>query len=249
MMTLPRPLARRRLLLAAALLPAPALAAEGRVLHPAPEAPAAGPARAAGALVWAHAHYTEGPPPTLPPFAARLADWDLWRLDRLGTRDPLEEGAQALAAGTAALRRQGYRQVIVIGESRGAFIALVALRQPRLADAMLLLAPAAHGTGAGRRPQALADFAAALAAAAPDCLRRAALVLFRDDPYDPDPAARAAGFLAAMRARGIAPLLLDRPAEPTGHGAARDPAFDAAFGARLAGFLAGDAPLTARAPA
>ena len=237
---------RRPLLALAALLPTAATAAEGRTLRQAPEGPQRGPAQARGALVWAHAHYTEGPPPSLPPFAARMGDWDLWRLDRIGTRDPLAEGAEALAAGTAALRAGGYRQVAVIGESRGAFIALAALRTPHLADAMLLLAPAAHGTSEARKPQALADFEAALAAAAPDCLARAALVLFRDDPYDPDPAARATAFRDAMAARHIEALLLDRPAEPTGHGGARDPEFDARFGARLTAFLAPH--LTAQGP-
>ncbi|MDB5373143.1 MAG: hypothetical protein JWP04_1785 [Belnapia sp.] len=38
-------------------------------------------------------------------------------------------------------------------------------------------------------------------------------------------------------------------APPAGHGAARDPEFDAAFGARRTDFLARDRPLTARAPA
>ena len=102
---------------------------------------------------------------------------------------------------------------------------------------MLLLAPAAHGTSLARKPQALADFPAALAAAAPDCVARAALALFRDDPYDPDPAARATAF-RGHGARDIDPLLLDRPAEPRGHGGARDPEFDARFGACLTGFLA-----------
>ena len=238
-------LPRRSLLALGALRPA-AAAAEGRTLRQAPEGPQRGPALARGALVWAHAHYTEGPLPTLPPFAARMGDWDFWRLDRIGTRDPLAEGAEALAAGTAALRAGGYRQVAVIGESRGAFIALAALRPPHLADAMLLLAPAAHGTSEARKPQALADFRAALAAAAPDCLARAALVLFRDDPYDPDPTARAGAFHEAMASRHIEALVLDRPDAPTGHGAARDPEFDARFGARLTAFLAPH--LTAQGP-
>ena len=246
-----RTVTTRRLLLALLAPAARAAAApprEGRALRPGPGLRPAHAARAAGALVWAHAHYTDGPPPEPPPFTARLttAGWDLWRLDRIGARDPLEPGAAALAEGTAALRAEGYRQVAVVGESRGAFIALAALGTPRLADAMLLLAPAAHGTSPARKPQALADFQAALAAAAPDALRRAALVLFADDPFDPDPVARGASFLAAMRARGITALLLDRPAALHGHGAARDPLFDPLFGARLAGFLDGSGPVTAR---
>ncbi len=225
---------------ALALLPATAArAGEGRVLRPAPEAVLRGPGRAAGALVWAHAHYTEGPPPAPPPFAARLADLDLWRLDRIGTRDPLEAGAAALAEGSARLRAEGYRQVVILGESRGAFIALLALATPRLAEAMLLLAPAAHGTNPARRPEGLAAFRAALDAMAPDALGRGGLALFREDPYDPDPAARAAIFRDAMRRRAAEALVIDRPEAAVGHGAARDPEFDARFGARIAGFLDG----------
>lgn len=229
------PIGRR----AALLLPlaGAARAAEGRILRPAPEARPRGPAGAAGALIWAHAHYTEGPPPGLPPFAARLAAYDLWRLDRIGNRDPLDDGATALAEGSARLRAEGYRRIVVIGESRGAFIALMALAVPRLTDATLLLAPAAHGMNPARRPEALAAFRAALDAVAPQALRRGALALFRGDPYDPDPDARAAAFRQAMREHGAEALLIDRPAAPTGHGAARDPEFDTRFGPALASFL------------
>jgi hypothetical protein len=213
------------------------LARAERALRPAPEAPPGGPPNAA--LVWLHAHYTEGPPPSLPPFAEPLigAGWDLWRLDRVGATDPLAAGAAALAAATARLRSEGYARIAVLGESRGAFIALDALGTPGLADAMLLLAPAAHGTRPERRPEALAAFRTACAATAPGALHRAGLVLFAGDPYDPDPAARAAAFRAAMRQCGIPALVLDRPAAPTGHGGARDPAFGASFGACLRGFL------------
>jgi hypothetical protein len=228
------PLARR--LLPALLLPAVARA-EGRAMRAG--GPAMDPARAAGALVWAQAHYTEGPPPDPPPFLDRLAGWDLWRLDREGARDPLEVGAQALIAGCGQLRAAGYRHVAVVGESRGAFVALLALRQAGLADAILLLAPAAHGTRSERRPEALAAFEAACAATAPGAVRRGALVLFADDPYDPDPTGRAVAFKAGMARAGVECLVLDRPPAPTGHGAARDAAFDSLFGARLADFLAG----------
>ncbi|TDG27262.1 hypothetical protein [Paracraurococcus ruber] len=228
------------------LLPAGARA-QGRQMRPG-AARLLGPARAQGALVWAHQHYLDGPPPDPPPFLDRLLGqgWDPWRLDRLAPAapgqfglDPLEAGAAALAAGTAALRLEGYRQVLVVGESRGAFITLVALRQAGLAEAVLLLAPAAHGSRPERRPQALAEFRAACAAAVPGAVRRAGLVLFQDDPYDPDPAARAAAFAEGMARCGAAALVIDRPPQPIGHGAAGDPEFDALFGARLAGFLAG----------
>lgn len=209
----------RRALLLAALAPGVPAGADPNPLHPDPEVPPRGPARAAGALVWVHAYYTEGAPPGPPPFLAPLtlgdAGWDLWRLDRAPRQDPLLAGAEALVAGTAALRRLG------------------------LADALLLIAPAAHGTRSERRAQALADWRAALAGMASDAVRRAGLVLFAEDPYDPDPPARAAAFAAAMRTHGVPALLLDRPVAPIGHGGARDPEFALRFGACLAALLTG----------
>lgn len=237
----------RRAALALALgatlsLPLPARAAPGGPLRADPTVPLRGPAAAPGALVWAHPYYVEGDPPPALPFLGRLsgpAGWDLWRLDRAPRRDPLEPAVAALAEGTAALRSSGYGRVVVVGESRGAFIGVMALRQPGLADALLALAPAAHGTRPERRAQALADWRAALAATAPDAVRRAGLVLFAGDPYDPDPPARAEAFAEAMRTHAIPALLIDRPEAPTGHGGAWDPGFDARFGACLAAWLAG----------
>ncbi len=230
------------LALAAALLrPARAAAGGGGPLRADPTVPLRGPAAAPGALVWAHPYYVDGDPPPALPFLGRLtgpAGWDLWRLDRAPRRDPLEPAVAALAEGTAALRASGYGQVVVVGESRGAFIGVMALRQPRLADALLALAPAAHGTRPERRAQALADWRAALAAMAPDAVRRAGLVLFTGDPYDPDPPARAEAFAEAMRAHAVPALLIDRPEAPTGHGGAWDPGFDARFGACITAWLA-----------
>ncbi len=200
---------------------------------------------AAGAMVWLHPHYTEGPPLEAPPFMARLAvrGWDLWRYDRppggpLPT-SPLTSWVDPLAEGTAALRARGYRRVVLVGESRGAFLALAALRVPGLADAVALAAPAAHGRRPERLPQALADFAAALDRASPDSVRRIALLLFEDDGWDPDPAARAALFRAAVARLGWDALLLDRPPATTGHGGVQAPEFDAILGACLADFLEG----------
>jgi hypothetical protein len=196
-------------------------------------------AAATGALVWVHPHYDRSEPPPAPPsWTALLAasGWDLWRFDRPGP-DPLAPGAATLAEGTAALRARGYRRVALLGESRGAFVMLVALRTPGLADAVIMAAPAAHGRRPERRPQALADFAAALDAAAPDAAARIALLLFDDDGWDPDPARRAALFTAAMRRLGIAGLLLDRPEAPTGHGGVTEPEFAVRFAPCMAAFL------------
>lgn len=236
---------RRAALLLALLLPMAAAAEEAGALRTEAGVVARDGA-ATGAMVWLHPHYTEGPPPEAPAFMARLAarGWDLWRYDRppggpVPPASPLTSWVDPLAEGTAALRARGYARVVLVGESRGAFLALAALRVPGLADAVALAAPAAHGRRPERRAQALADFAAALDRAAPDSVRRIALLLFEDDGWDPDPAARAALFRAAVARLGWDALLVDRPPAPTGHGGVQEPDFDAIFGRCLADFLEG----------
>lgn len=204
---------------------------------------------AAGALVWLHPFNADGSAWPAPDWTALLAarGWDLWRLDR-GRPDPLEAGAARLVEGIAALRARGYRRIALLGESRGAFVALAALRHPALADAVILAAPAAHGRSAERRPQALADFAAALDAARPAADARLALLLFQDDAWDTDPARRVALFRAATQRLGVAGLVVDRPAEPSGHGGLQEPQFAVRFAPCLADFLDFSRPPPAACP-
>ncbi len=206
-------------------------------------------AEAEGALVWLHPFNADGSAWPAPDWTALLAarGWDAWRLDR-GRPDPLEAGAARLVEGVAALRARGYRRIALLGESRGAFIALAALREPGLADAVILGAPAAHGRSPERRPQALADFAAALEAARPAADARLALFLFEDDPWDPDPARRAALFRAAAVRLGVAGLVVDRPPEPIGHGGLQAPQFAVRFAPCLAALLDFGRPPPAACP-
>lgn len=230
---------RRALLLAALAAPALARPAAARLVPG--DTPLHGPPAAPGVLLWLHGSYREGGPADPPELAHRLteAGWDLYRLIRpsMAEGDPLAPAAEELRDTMAAMRQRGYRQLAMIGESRGAFGALLALSEPGLADAALFVAPAAHGPRPERRPQALADFREAMARVAPGALRRAGLVQFLDDPYDPDPPARRDAFLAAMRGAGISALSLFHPAQPVGHGGLNDPTFDARFGGCLGGFL------------
>jgi pimeloyl-ACP methyl ester carboxylesterase len=205
--------------------------------RPSPAFAQRGPATAEGALVWLHGSYdtdTQPTPPPEPGWIARMhhAGYDIWRFDRTPGRDPLAESSATLIAGLTGLRAQGYRHLVVAGHSRGAFVALAALARPDLVDAVAAISPAAHGTRPERRPQALADFRARLEAAGPV---RLALVLLRDDPLDPGPAAR----LAIARAARVTLLGIDRPPEPQGHLGGYDPAFDRRFGACLTRFLTG----------
>lgn len=227
------------LLLFLALLPALAAA---QVPTPSPYFPAAPPEAVRGAVLWLHGHYnvsSQPTPPPEPPIIARFAarGWAIWRLDRTPGRDPLAAGGTALIAGLTTLRQTGYRKLIVAGFSRGAFIALAALREPDLADGFLLLSPAAHGTRPERRPQAMADYAAALDAMPVQPRLRVLLAQFAGDEWDPDPPGRRDRLFAACARSGCQVQSIFEPPSPLGHGGGNAAEFDRLFGEQIARFL------------
>lgn len=214
----------------------PSVAAGTEFIH-APDFAYAGPAAAKGALVWVPGTYGKdqtGPPPP-PDFVHREAavGLDVWYFDRDRENDQLDRGAEILAREIQSLRNSGYRQIIVAGHSRGAWIALTVLAHPGLADAVVAFSPAAHGTGEARKARAMADWEA-LWTAAMNNGTHVVLVQLQDDPWDPDPAARLA---IVRKCFGTNLLSIFQPAAPIGHAGVYDPAFDPLFGPRIAGFL------------
>ncbi len=210
-------------------------------LHPSPAFTPAGTGQAKGALVWLHGGYDSDAEPDGPPTPGWIAGmsrrgYDIWRFDRTPGQDPLDAGGVALIRALQRLRDDGYRRLVVAGQSRGAFVALATLAHPELVNALAAISPAAHGTNPTRRAQAMADFTARMRAAAGPM--RLAFVQLADDPFDPDPDGRVAAVRAAAASAGLRLLLIDRPPAPTGHMGSYEPEFDRLFGACLADFLA-----------
>jgi pimeloyl-ACP methyl ester carboxylesterase len=185
-----------------------------------------GPQAARGVLVWGHGY--GGPDrdnrnrPT-PPFVTLLNDngWDVLRFDRHPGDDGLYASLPRLVAGLPALRQAGYRRILLGGQSRGGWQAIMAASErPDLVDAVIATAPAAHGEATNRNNlgAAVDDFQRLLAGV-PDG-PRLAVVLFEGDDYDPDPERRAALLEARARDRR-APALALWPGPPLrGHAAA-----------------------------
>lgn len=207
-----------------------------------------GPERAAGVLVYAHGRNAGGadarggqPQPWTRRF--NNAGYDVWRFDRHPNTDDTVRAAGWLRADLAELRRRGYRRVIVAGQSRGGWNALMILDTPGLADVVIAMAPAAHGqTGSANHARQLDDLRAVLAAAASPAAR-VAIANFRDDPFDADPEARAPVF-RRFAERAAALLFLDRPEGVSGHVAGASIAFDDRYGACLFRFAIAAQPPT-----
>lgn len=223
-----------RLIALLLMLTAPAFGADSPFV-PCPLYPAVGAQAARGALVWLPGTYGKdqpGPPPA-PDIVGRLAalGLDVFQFLRPRGNDPLAGGAETLARGLIELRAGGYQRIVVAGHSRGAWIALTAMAHPGLADAIVAVSPAAHGTRPDRQVQARADWRALWESAdAPG--RRVVLVQLRDDPYDPDPHGRLD--IAAKGRVKLKSIFL--PPEPTGHVGVYFPAFDDSLGAEIAAF-------------
>ena len=146
---------------------------------------------------------------------ARRADWDILRINRLPYVDRDSEDDHLLAFIAQQIdhaRRDGYRQIFVGGGSRGGWLSLLSATLDNV-DGAVALAPGTTG-----RPRlewqrdALAERLSVAKA------RRIAVFFFEGDPLEEverGPATR-----RALRSSGTSFMVVDHPADLSGHGAA-----------------------------
>jgi hypothetical protein len=206
-----------------------------------------GPDQARGVLVWAHGRSpggadSRGGQPQSWTRVFNNAGYDIWRFDRHPNADEVRRAAGWLRDDLAALRRNGYRRVVVAGQSRGGWNALMVLDVPGLADVAIAIAPAAHGeAGSAALARQLPDLRAIVEAAEGATATRLAVAAFRDDPFDAEPEARAALF-RQMGERASAFLFIDRPEGLAGHVAGASTAFADRYAACLYRFATAAEP-------
>lgn len=204
-----------------------------------------GAAAARGVVIWGHGY--AGPDRDLrrtptPGFLGILNDagWDILRFDRHPGDDSLYAALPRLLAGLPAVREAGYRQIILGGQSRGGWQAMLAAAQvPGQVAAVIATAPAAHGEAEHGNTLAagLEDFRRLLAGL-PNAGPRLAVALFDGDGFDPAPAERAAMLDALAGTRAAPTLVLWPDQDIRGHNGAGDWRFPRRFGACLLGLVA-----------
>jgi hypothetical protein len=206
--------------------------------------------KALGAVIWSHGRSSQvecdrAPTPDYIE-AFRNGGWDIFRLNRPSGTDTMPTSSAALTSAANSLKQQGYRRVVLAGQSFGAFLSLTAAGGSDAVDAVIGTAPAAYGSaysnpmGYGRNATGLYDLLGSV--------RRARVALFFFDGDIFDPGGRAVVADQILSARGLPHLVIDRPEGLSTHWAGASAAFAAQYAACLLVFAGGETPAVADCP-
>ncbi len=201
-------------------------------LDPAFPGPAIGPGNAKGVVVWSHGRSINGEDyksPT-PPYLQVLRNdgWEVMRFDRLSDGDTLSDSSKRLVDAAAALKRKGYKQVVLAGQSFGAFLSLMAADASADVDAVIATAPAAYGN--------FDDFYDSWRLNATrlypllEQVKRARVMVFYFHDDDFDPGGRGDRSRQILAGSGLGYAVIDQPAYLTTHWAASSGLFLRRFG-------------------
>jgi pimeloyl-ACP methyl ester carboxylesterase len=227
-------------MLALSLITLASIPAEAIGLDPAFHQSLLGPQRATGIVIWNHGRSlnTEDYNSATPPYLRVLRDsgWDVLRFDRPRDGDTLSGSTRRLVEIVAELKQHGYRQIILAGQSFGAFLALMAADDSDAVDAVIATAPAAFGDFQGYydtwRLNATRLYPLL------DHIRRARVMLFffHGDDFDPGGRGLESSSILSQHAVGFA--VVDQPAYLVGHWISSSGAFLRRFGDCIRAFAA-----------
>jgi dienelactone hydrolase len=204
-----------------------------------PGQPMLGPTRATGAVIWSHGRSvgSEDSTAPTPPYMAVLqaGGWDTYRFNRMRVADTLDNSARGLVAEVLRLKREGYRQVALTGQSFGGFLALMAADASNQVDSVVVTAPAAYGS--------FSEFYGSWRLNATKLyplyqqVRDARVMAFYFHGDDFDPGGRGDRTRAILDARQLPHVVMDQPPLLTTHWAASTPQFAKLYGNCILGFL------------
>ena len=207
-------------------------------LDPAFSEPALGPAKAKGVVVWSHgrsinAEDSQSPTPAYLE-VLREDGWDVMRFDRLSRGDTLTDSTKRLVEYSAKLKHNGYKQVVLAGQSFGGFLALMAADASTDVDGVIATAPAAYGS--------FDDFYDSWRLNATklypllEGVKRARVMVFYFHGDDFDPGGRGERSRAILSAKGLGYSVVDQPAFLTGHWASSSGLFLRRYGSCIRDF-------------
>jgi len=198
-----------------------------------------GPGEAKGAVIWSHgrSNAVEDSLSPTPYYMAplRTAGWDTFRFDRKRDGDTLEASAKALVREVLQLRAEGYRKVVLTGQSFGAFLSLMAADESPEVHAVIATAPAAYGSFEDYHDSWQRN--ATRLYPLLDNIKSARVMLFYFHGDDFDPGGRGEPSERILNARKLDHLVIDQPADLTSHWAASSGLFVRRFGDCIRGFI------------
>src|SRR5436190_7969448 len=211
-------------------------------LDPAFDGSAFGPVKAKGAVVWSHGRSinsedSESPTPAYLS-ALREDGWDVMRFDRLSRGDTLTDSTKRLTEYAVQLKHQGYKQVVLAGQSFGAFLSLMAAGASADVDAVIATAPAAYGS--------FDDFYDSWRLNATklypllEQVKRARVMMFYFHGDDFDPGGRGERSRDILARRGVGYSIVDQPAFLSGHWASSTGLFLRRYGNCIRDFANND---------
>ena len=186
-----------------------------------------GPRAAEGAVIWAHGYggaEEDHRGHALPGLVSPLneAGFDVFRFDRHPGDDSLFVTLPRLLRALPSLREAGYRRIILGGQSRGAWQAiLAAAERPDLVDSVIAAAPAAHGERPEQRALALEDFRRVLGGLDERRTRLLVMVFDRDE-FDPGPEERGQIVASLAQRREVPTLAIWATGPARGHSGVAD---------------------------
>jgi pimeloyl-ACP methyl ester carboxylesterase len=202
--------------------------------------PSNGPERANGIVIWNHGIYRtleSWRAPAPPAFRLLQArGWDVIMLKRHNLAEVdnvLYRTVRRTLQEVAAARKQGYRKVVLAGQSFGGYVSLEAIDTSADIDAAVAFAPGSRASGAtGRLDPGITDRILQRAK-----VGRLALVFPKDDDVF-NHIVRGESAQAILSRRTLPYLLLDETSGLSGHGGGVSGRFALRYGLCLADFLA-----------
>ena len=204
-----------------------------------PERGMLGPIDAIGAVVWNHGRSvdTEDFEAPTPLFLATLRSggWDTFRFNRLRDGDTLARSSRALVEDVHRLKQQGYRRIVLAGQSFGAFLSLLGADASDEVDAVIATAPAAYGNYADHYDTWRANATQLYPLLQRVIRARVMLFYFHGDEFDPGGRAERSRDILAERHLDF--LVIDQPRRLETHWAAGTPLFAQLYGDCILAFL------------
>ncbi len=212
-------------------------------LAPALDQDVLGPEHSSGVIVWNHGRslIVDDSESATPPFlrVLREAGWDVLRFNRPRDSDTLNDSTRRLVDYVAELKDQGYRRIVLAGQSFGAFLALMAADASDDVDAVVATAPAAFGNF----DEAYGSWRLNAIRLYPllERVKQARVMLFFFHGDDFDPGGRGERSRAILSQHGGGFAVVDQPAFLVGHWASSTGLFLRRFGGCILDFIDADA--------